>query len=131
MSDLRSSPRHFETMFVYIGRQLYIVMGVYAHIMNGTLIGFTVPTGKDKTRSSAFAKAFYGQDTSSHQGKYKYHRHGLLDDIPHNKLIRGVIIVQNNDVEKVTEFLTQHSAHYRVRVVELTKDDCSAMGLQT
>lgn len=111
-------------------RQLYIVMGVYTHIMKGTLIAFTVPTGKDKTRSSAFAKAFYGQDSSSHKGKYKYHRHGLLDDIPHNKLIRGVIIIQNNDIEKVIDFLKQHSALYHVRAVELTNDDCSAMGLQ-
>jgi hypothetical protein len=38
--------------------------------MNGILIAFTVPTGKNKTKSSAFVKAFYGQETSSHHGKY-------------------------------------------------------------
>nr|QNO46149.1 hypothetical protein MFHEKKGA_00043 [Methanosarcinales archaeon ANME-2c ERB4] len=46
-------------------------MGVYTHIMKGALIAFTVPTGKDRTRASAFAKSFYGQETSSHHGKYR------------------------------------------------------------
>ena len=65
--------------------------------MKGSLIAFSVPTGKNKTKSSAFVKAFYGQETSSHHGKYKYHRNGILDEIPHNKLIRGVIIVKSEE----------------------------------
>ncbi len=103
-------------------------MGVYTQIMKGALIAFTVPTGKDRTRASAFAKAFYGQETSSHHGKYKYHRHGFLDEIPYNKLIRGVIIIRTDEVGQVTEFLEQHSAEYHVRVVELTKRDREVMG---
>jgi len=63
-----------------------------------------VPTGRDRTRASAFAKAFYGQETSSHHGKYRYRRYGLLDDTPYNKLIRGVIIIQNKDVAQVLGF---------------------------
>ncbi len=104
-------------------------MGAYTHIMKGTLIAFTVPTGKDRVRASAFAKAFYGQETSSHHGKYRYRRHGLLDDIPYNKLIRGVIIIQTDDMKQVIEFLEQHSAEYYVRVVELTGMDREVMGL--
>ena len=97
--------------------------------MKGTLIAFTVPTGKDRVRASAFAKAFYGQKTSSHHGKYRYRRHGLLDDIPYNKLTRGVIIIQTDDVKQVLEFLEQHSAEYHVRVVELAERDHEVMGL--
>ena len=104
-------------------------MGAYTHIMKGTLIAFTVPTGKDRVRASAFAKAFYGQETSSQHGKYRYRRHGLLDDIPYNKLIRGVIIIQTENVEQVLEFLKQHSAEYHVRVVELTERDREVMEL--
>ena len=102
-------------------------MGVYTHIMKGALIAFTVPTGKDRTRASAFAKSFYGQETSSHHGKYRYRRHGLMDEIPYNKLIRGVIIIQADDVGRVTEFLDQYSAEYHVRVVELTEMDREVM----
>ena len=104
-------------------------MGVYTHIMKGTLIAFTVPTGKDRTRASAFAKAFYGQETSSHHGKYRYRRRGLMDEISYNKLIRGVIIIRTDDVGRVTEFLEQHSAEYHVRVVELTERDREVMEL--
>ena len=104
-------------------------MGVYTQIMKGVLIAFTVPTGKDRTRASAFAKAFYGQETSSHHGKYRYRRHGFMDEISYNKLIRGVIIIRTDDVGRVTEFLEQHSAEYHVRVVELTERDREVMGL--
>ncbi|RZN13770.1 MAG: hypothetical protein EF812_07015 [Methanosarcinales archaeon] len=60
--------------------------------MKGALIAFTAHTGKDRTLASAFAKLFYGQETSSHHKKYRYRRHGLMDEILCNKLIRGVII---------------------------------------
>ena len=106
-------------------------MGAYAHTMRGALIAFTVPTGSDRTRSSAFAKRFYGQETSTQQGRYRYRRHGLLDDIPHNKLIRGVIIVLAEDVDQVTSFLERHSAIYHVRIVELTDDDRISLELPT
>lgn len=99
--------------------------------MRGTLIAITVPTGSDRTRSSAFAKTFYGQETSTQGGRYRYRRRGLLDDIPHNKLIRGVIIVRTEDVERVTSFLDQHAAIYHVRTVELTDEDLVAMGMLT
>lgn len=99
--------------------------------MKGILIAFSVPTGKNKTKSSAFAKAFYGQETSSHHGKYKYRRTGILDEIPHNKLIRGVIIVKSEEASQVIEFLEKQSAQYHIRVVELSKEDCIALGLST
>jgi len=104
-------------------------MGVYTHLMRGILIAFTVPTGKDRTKASAFAKAFYGQETSSHHGKYRYRRHGLLDEIAYNKLIRGVIIIQMKDEKRVLKFLNEHSAKYYTRVVELKEEDCKAIEL--
>jgi len=99
--------------------------------MKGILIAFSVPTGKNKTKSSAFAKAFYGQETSSHHGKYKYRRTGILDEIPHNKLIRGVVILKSEEASQVIEFLEKQSAQYHIRVVELSKEDCIALGLST
>ena len=99
--------------------------------MRGTLIAFTVPTGGDRTKSSAFAKRFYGQETSAQHGRYRSRRHGLLDDIPHNKIIRGVIIVRTEDEEKVTSFLERHSAIYHVRNVELTDEDRIVLDMPT
>jgi len=99
--------------------------------MRGTLIAFTLPTGSDRTRSSAFAKRFYGQETSVQGGRYRYRRRGLLDDVPHIKLARGVIIVQTEDRERVTSFLDQNAAIYHVRTVELTLKDLVALGVST
>ena len=98
--------------------------------MKGSLIAFTVPTGKDRVQASRFAKIFYGQATSSHEGRYRYWRRGLLDDIPYNKLIRGVVIVREEDAGQIIGFLREHSASFHVRVVELKKEDCAALGLQ-
>jgi hypothetical protein len=110
-------------------KQVYNGVGAYTHTMKGTLIAFTVPTGKDRVRASSFAKMFYGQATSSHEGRYRYWRRGLLDDIPYNKLIRGVVIVRAEDANRIIEFLREHSATVHVRVVELEAVDIETLGL--
>ncbi len=72
--------------------------------MEGSLIAFRLAT-YDKNRASELVKRLYGQRTSSHGGKYVYRRKGLLDEIPHVRLIRGVIIVRREDTGKVTRFM--------------------------
>ena len=57
-------------------------------------------------------------------------RGGVLDGIPHRKLIRGVFIIQNKDKKRITDFLDRFSAEYYVRVVKLTDEDCKIMGVQ-
>ena len=53
--------------------------------------------------------------------KYEYKRPGLLDEIPHVKLIRGVVIVRKEDAKKLIDFLKKFNAEYHVKIVELTK----------
>ncbi len=91
--------------------------------MNGILVAFTLHSGKDNKKSGAFTKALYGQGTSSHYGKYSYRRPGLLDDIPHRRLIRGVFFIRSENTEKVEEFLKEWGAEYHLRKVELSKED--------
>ncbi|MEM5793017.1 MAG: hypothetical protein QXY45_01485, partial [Candidatus Aenigmatarchaeota archaeon] len=59
----------------------------------------------------------------SNNGKYKYHRKGLLDEIKHVKLCPGVIIILNEDFRKVAEFMKEYRIIYHVRTVELTGSD--------
>ena len=66
---------------------------------------------------------FYGQDSTSWKGKYSYHRHGFLENIPHRKLLRGVIILRNEDTEMVIEFLKKYNLKMYVREIKLTPDD--------
>ena len=91
--------------------------------MLGKIIIFRLPPKTKNTKLSKFCQKFYGQDTSSGHGKYRYHRHGLLDDIPHFKLLRGVIIIKKEDVEKVQSFLQGYNAEVHVRTIELSEKD--------
>ena len=106
----------------------YKPQSIYAHgcvrpCMIGKLIAFIVHSNGNRTNSSMFAKKFYGQETSSNNGRYKYRRKGFLDDIPHIKLIRGVVIVSRKDAKKVIVFLKSYDTDIYIRNVELTPED--------
>ena len=91
--------------------------------MVGNLIVFRFKEKTEQKLINQFCKKFYGQDTSSHGGKYRYRRHGLLDNIPHIKLMGGVIIVKKEYVEKVIDFLREYDAVYYIREVILLYED--------
>ncbi|MDP2767777.1 MAG: hypothetical protein Q8O41_10100, partial [Candidatus Methanoperedens sp.] len=67
-------------------------------------------------------------DTSSHGGKYRYRRHGLLDNTPHIKLIGGVIIVTKDSADKVIDFLKVYDAEFYIRDVILWLEDEVVLG---
>ena len=95
--------------------------------MNGYIIVFKLPPKKKNVEISKFCQKFYGQDTSSWGGKYHYHRHGLLDDIPHRKLLQGVILINKSDLENVLEFLEKYEAQVYAREVKLIEKDRKTM----
>ncbi len=95
--------------------------------MEGTLIAFRLAK-YDKAQASELVKRLYGQRTSSHGGRYVYRRKGLLDEIPHVRLIRGVIIVRTEDAGKVLELLRALRAEVHRREVELTEEDRQCLG---
>jgi len=78
-----------------------------------------------------FVQKFYGQDTSSHQGKYHHHKHGLLEDVPHIKLVRGVIIIKVEHLERVLNFLNEYNAEIYIRDVILTPEDEKTLTKET
>ncbi len=94
--------------------------------MEGTLIAFRLAR-YDKDKASELVKRLYGQQTSSHGGKYVYRRKGLLDEIPHVRLIRGVIIVRTEDAERVLDLLQNLGADPFERKVTLKREDQAAL----
>jgi len=92
-----------------------VVFRVYKNAKSG------VPTSP--TFINRFVQKFYGQDTTNHGGKYKHHRHGLMEDIAHIKLIRGVIIIRTVDLERVLSFLNEYGAEIYTRDIILTPED--------
>jgi len=95
----------------------------------GKLVAFRVYKNKDKAVKNSqavmnrFVQKFYGQDTSSHKGKYRHHKRGLLEGIAHIRLVRGVIILKEVDLEKVLSFLNEYDAEVYTRDIILTLED--------
>jgi len=104
--------------------------------MQGKLVVFRVYKNIDGVKTSPtfinrFVQKFYGQDTTNHNGKYKHHRQGLMEDIPHIKLIRGVIIVRETDLEKILNFLKEYNAEIYTRDITLTPEDKKTLTKET
>lgn len=91
--------------------------------MKGNIIVFRFKEKTDQKSINLFCKKFYGQNTSSHGGKYHYRRHGLLDNIPHIKLIGGVILVKKDSADIVIDFLKEYNAEFYIREVILLYED--------
>ena len=94
----------------------------------GILIAFRL-SEYDKNRASDLVKRLYGQETSSHGGKYRYRRTGLLEGVPHKRLIRGVVVLREEDAKSVVRLLRELGAEVHVRRVELTMADRKALSL--
>lgn len=47
----------------------------------------------------------------------------------YRKLLRGVIIIRDEDSEKIAEFLKEYSAEVYIREIKLTEEDCQILGL--
>jgi hypothetical protein len=97
-------------------------MGITAH-MDVIILVFHLPKGMKNSDLGKFVKRFYGQETSTQSGKYRYRRKGLLDQIPHRKLLRGVIIIRKSDLENVMKLLIQWKAVVDQRIIEPTEED--------
>jgi len=101
------------------------------NIIKGVILIFRLPPKMRNTEISKFCQKFYGQDSSSHQGKYHYHRTGLLDSIPYRKLARGVIILRSVDLDVVVEFLKDYTNEIHIREIKLSEYDREAVQTDT
>ncbi|MGH9071811.1 MAG: hypothetical protein ACRDX8_11745 [Acidimicrobiales bacterium] len=91
--------------------------------MSVSVVVFRLPPGTPNRELGKFVKKFYGQETSSWKGRYTYRRPGLLDGIPHRKLLRGVVILREKDLAGVLDFLKEWKAQVEVRRIRPTSRD--------
>ncbi|MCL4451845.1 MAG: hypothetical protein M1327_04390 [Candidatus Thermoplasmatota archaeon] len=91
--------------------------------MEVCILVFHLPKKMNNSDLGKFVKRFYGQETSTQKGKYRYRRKGLLDQIPHRKLLRGVIIIRKSDLETVMKLLIEWNAVVDQRIIEPTEED--------
>ena len=89
----------------------------------GALLVFHLPSGSPPKHHQSFRQRLYGGETSSWGGKYRYHRKGVLDEIPHVQLYWGVVIVRPEDRGKLVRWLRGEGAKVEMRQVVLTRGD--------
>jgi hypothetical protein len=95
----------------------------------GTILIFRIYANSNQRVANVFTQKLYGQDTRTHHGKYAYHKRGLLEEMPHIRLIRGVIIVKRQDAPRLEAFLKEYGAEYYIRTIELEPSDQKKLGL--
>lgn len=95
--------------------------------MRAVVVVFHLPRGTSMTVHKQFGRAIYGENTSSWKGKYRYHRKGLLDDIPHVKMYWGSVIVLERDLKLLERILKAFSAEYMWREIKPTANDLKAL----
>lgn len=66
-------------------------------------------------------KRLIGYNDSSHGGKYKYRRNGLLDTIPHVKPSRGTIIAPLKEADLIIQIIKECNAQYKTYDIQIAK----------
>lgn len=66
----------------------------------------------DKSKSVQLSRALHGYKDRSNHGRYTYKRKGLLDKIPNQQIISGVLLIKEQDTHKITHLLKKYQAKY-------------------
>lgn len=95
--------------------------------MHAFLVVFHLPEGSPPAAHRALRRAVYGEETSSHGGRYRYRRPGLLDGVRHVRLYWGVVIIADEDWPKLRRTLAEHGAVHAKREIRATRADERAL----
>lgn len=95
--------------------------------MDGRLIVFFLPPGLSASQRVQFNHRLWGRRTTTARGKYRHEKPGLMDQIPHRRLVRGVLLLRKQDLGPLVTFLAEWGARTHVRRVILEPEDERAM----
>lgn len=96
-------------------------------IMEGWLVAYQLPSGLKPSDRTRFHDAFWGRTTKTWNGRYEFHKAGIMEEIAHRRLIRGVFLVRSTDVDRVRGFLREWKAEIHVRRVHLERADVATL----
>ena len=89
----------------------------------GKIIVFKVLTKTNKLIMNKFCRQFYGYLDRSHNYRYQYQRKGFIENFPHIKVLRGVIVVKIEDANEIISFLESYNAEIFAREIVLVPED--------
>ena len=93
----------------------------------GILLAFRLKPNLRPGERTRLFRQLYGYVDRSQYGQYRYERGGLLSEIPHVRLVRGAMILREQDHRAVQEFLVSVAEVHARRVV-LTPEDQAQLG---
>lgn len=97
-------------------------------MLRGRILVYALPEGSTQVDRVKFRQRLLGADTSSWEGRYEYHRAGLLDEVPHWYVMPGVLLVGADDGDRVQAFLKEWKALLLAKEVALESRDLSHIG---
>lgn len=101
-------------------RKIFINIESTCHNMKAKLITYTFANLPIAARNQLRTRLL-GHNDSSHGGKYKYRRHGLLDTITHIKPSRGTIIAPLKEATLIIQMITECKAEYKTYDIQIAK----------
>jgi hypothetical protein len=103
------------------------MLRVSEHIMKVMIVIFYLPQNTPPPIRNKFPQKLYGQAVSSWGGKYRYRKVGFLESIPHHKLYRGVILVRDEDIGSLLDFLKEWNTIVEVREIIPLEEDLKVL----
>ena len=97
--------------------------------MRVMVVVFYLPPNTPKPIRNKFPQKLYGQAVSSWGGKYRYRKVGFLETIPHRKLYRGVILVRDEDIDSLLDFLKEWDTIVEVREIIPLEEDLKVLSI--
>lgn len=71
----------------------------------------------DRSKSVQLSRALHGYTDRSNY-RYTYEREGLLGKIPHQKILNGVFLLKNEDVDDFMRILERYNVTYYIGSLE-------------
>lgn len=96
----------------------------------GKMIAFRVQANITQAKLNKFCREFYGYLDRSNKGKYAYKRKGFLDKFLHINPIRSLLIVRDEDCQKIVSFLEDYNAEIFVRSIILEAEDMKKLRIK-
>ncbi|MEO0093492.1 MAG: hypothetical protein ABIK93_00410 [candidate division WOR-3 bacterium] len=72
---------------------------------NLLLVAFKMKSNLTPTQAIKIRRKLYGYTDFSQFGKYRYSRAGILAQIPHQRILPGVILIEQKDLDKILKVL--------------------------
>ncbi len=78
-------------------------------------------TSLEQIKKVEVKRALFGYTEYSNNAKYTYKRKGILENIPHFKLTRAVIIVSSKNEKQVIKVIKDWKVKYKSFNIEINK----------